>query len=146
MDRTPCCEVRVFRWACRRPGQVAAFAWTDAHASDSLTHGSMVTYDDGRTWQRFHLPDAPEWISSEGLVGGAAGVVTLANGTIFVVDSRSHSLWTASGDWQNFRKVSQAGEVGWVQSNGTLLWASLTDKQIVVSKDAGDSWQAVSPG
>jgi hypothetical protein len=63
------------------------------------------------------------------------------------LDDGTHLLWTATGDWQQFHQVVTTGAVTWVQSNGTLVWAGSEQRQqIVVSSDAGQSWQRLSPG
>jgi hypothetical protein len=127
-------------------GQVAAFAWNDVHATNTLTGGSILTYNNGRTWTRFHLPSGPEWVTSESLVGGPGGVATMPDGTIFVVDQQNRRLWTSTGDWQTFRQLPGLGRVDWIQSNGSILWAGHGPKQILVSHDEGDTWATISPG
>ena len=127
-------------------GQVAAFAWNDPHATNTLTGGSIVTYDNGKTWQRFSVGKGPDWVSSEGIVGGPGGVATLTDGTIFLVDQHSHVLWRSAGSWQRFRRVHGVRRVDWVQTNGNLVWASHGRKQIYVSSDEGEVWRLITPG
>lgn len=127
-------------------GQVAAFAWVAPN--DTPRSASVITYDNGATWKPYSRSDGPQWVSSEGIVGGSSGVATMPDGTIFVADHSTHALWTSKGDWQEFRQVPEVGSVDWVQTNGSLLWAGhdARGKRIVVSADAGHSWQYVTPG
>jgi hypothetical protein len=124
-------------------GQVAAFAWTSQGATSNT---SLISTDNGLTWEPFDRSNGPQVVDSEGIVGGANDVVTLADGTIFVVDEHTHTLWTSTGDWQRFRRVPEAGPVDWVQANADLLWVGHDGSQrIVVSSDKGKSWQRVNP-
>ena len=127
-------------------GQVAAFAWVAPN--DRPRSASVITYDNGAIWKPYSRSDGPQWVSSEGIVGGSSGVATLADGTIFVADHSTKTLWTSKGHWQEFHQVPEVGSVDWVQTNGTLLWAGhdVGGKRIVVSADQGHSWQHVAPG
>ena len=123
--------------------QVAAFAWTSRAAAPNT---SIITTDNGKTWAPFNRSYGPQVVDSEGIVGGTSGVATLPDGTIYVVDEHTHTLWTSTGNWHTFRRVPQAVPVDWVQANTDLVWAGHTDGQrIVVSADNGESWQHVNP-
>jgi len=127
------------------PGQVAVFA-RRADATDKGRRRSAITYDNGRSWERLDLAEGPGWVGSEGIIGGPGGVATTDDGALFVVDFMTNTLWTSTGDWREFRRVPRAGRVGWIQSNGGLLWAGHTGHRVRVSADGGRTWQGVVPG
>jgi hypothetical protein len=112
----------------------------DARSGAFSDSKSIITYDNGATWQRFEPSGGPTWLTY------GSGVVALSDGTAFAVDGHDHVLWTSSGDWQEWTRVPQAGRVSSIQTNGELLWAGHGPKQIVVSDDGGQTWQAVIPG
>jgi hypothetical protein len=128
-------------------GEVAAFAWAGAH-ENTIHSTSVVSRDHGATWQPFDRGDGPRWVSSEQYVGAAAGVAQLPNGRIFVVDSATNTLWTATGDWHHFTVVPTPVKVSAVQTSGRLVWALDANdrKLIVVSSDHGARWRTVAPG
>jgi hypothetical protein len=130
-------------------GHVVAWGW-NAPDHHHVVGRSVITRDAGTTWQPFARRHGPDWVDTEAPIGGPGSVTITPNGTLYVVEAvghvgAAHRLWTATGDWSNLHQLPKQDAVDWIQSNGDLLWGGHSNRDILISHDAGQSWNLVSP-
>lgn len=129
-------------------GKVAAFAWRSE--GDRTVRSSIISYNGGISWEALDRGVGPRWVQYVGYAGGSAAVTRLGN-RLFVVDAFTGQLWTATGNWQHFRRAHTPIPVASIQTNGRLLWAiagggsGTRGSRLLISSDQGATWRIVTP-